>query len=241
MTDSLRLDFSSGRTYLTGLAPINQELMKIGVRVSIVPLVKESLEILKLSTSPSSELLSLQQQQQLISMYALDRPALLGLIAEAGRDPACESGGSLVTSEKDVPPYPKVYDLKALGAQGQVDTQLKFGPFHVNSSADGVGVDEVMTLVSGGPWTWFFANSQDGELMKLSLGFVQPSKGAMRLSYCGINPHGAFMQSLSSPDGSNGGICVAHAHGPHEWRLEYADVGVNPWCDFSDSCCPVLL
>ena len=241
MTDSLRLDFSSGRTCLNGLIPINQELMKIGVRVSFVPLVNESIELLAASIEEGCSAISQSQKKDLLRFYELDRTALLEQISLAGRHPACSEGGELVTSEKGVPPYPKIYDLKAMGSQGQIEAQFKFGRFHFNSSPLGEGVDEVMTLVSGGPWTWFFANAQEGEMMKLTLGYVQSSTGGIRLSYPGLNPHGAFMRSMPKANRSEGGLCIAQIHGPHEWLMQYADVGANPWCDFSDSSQPVLL
>ena len=52
-----KLEFSSGRNSLSGLSPVNQELMKIGVRVSILPLIEESLEILTLSTAKDYSLI----------------------------------------------------------------------------------------------------------------------------------------------------------------------------------------
>ena len=241
MTNFPRLDFSSGRNSLSGLATINQELMKIGVRISILPLIAESLEILTLSTDKDYPLICQDQKDALLRFYALDRPALLEQIALAGRQPSVPRGGELVTAEKGVPAYPKIYDLRSMRVQGQVQAQFKFGRFHFNSSASGVGVDEVMTLVSGGPWTWFFANVREGEMMKLTLGYVQSSLGAIRLSYPGLNPHGAFMRSMPMTDGSEGGLCIAHIHGPGEWLMQYADVGDNPWCDFTDSSRPVLL
>ena len=241
MTDSVRLDFSSGRTCLTSLALINQELMKIGVRVSFVPLVNESLQLLAASVEDGCSAISQGQKKDLLKFYELDRDALLEQIALAGRRPACSEGGELVTAEKGVPPYPKIYDLKAMGAQGQVEAQFKFGRFHFNSSPQGVGVDEVMTLISGGPWTWFFANVKEGEMMKLTLGYVTLSTGGIRLSYPGINPHGAFMRRMPMSNGLEGGLCVAQIHGPHEWLMQYADVGENPWCDFSDTSRPLLL
>jgi len=241
MNDGLTLRFSSGRSGLSSLNSINRELMKIGVRVSIVPLIDESLALLDLSTARDCSALDHDQKQELLKLYVLDRSALLEQIALAGRQPACSDGGELVTAESGVPPYPKVYDLKEMGPQGQVDAQLKFGRFHFNSTATGQGVDEVMTLISGGPWTWFFANVRDGEMMKLSLGYVQRSLGAIRLSYPGLNPHGAFMQSIPSANDSEGGLCIAQIHGPREWLMQYANLGANSWCDFSDSSKPLLL
>ena len=241
MNEFPRLDFASGRTFLTGLESINQELMKIGVRVSSVPFINESLQLLAASVEEGCGPISQDQKQNLLRFYELDRQSLLEQIALAGRIPACSEGGELLTAEKGVPPYPKIYDLKAMGAVGQIEAQYKFGRFHFNSSPLGVGVDEVMTLVSGGPWTWFFANVNEGEMMKLSLGFVRPSTGGIRLSYPGLNPHGAFMRSMPLDNGSEGGLCIAQIHGPREWLMQYADVGANPWCDFSDTSRPVLL
>lgn len=150
-----------------------------------------------------------------------------------GREPVVENGGSLMTSEPDGAPYPKLYDMKAMDAGTRVWVQNKLGPLHINHTAEGVGIDEVMTIVSGGPWTWFVELPGD-VVGKLTLGYVGLDSDAWRLSYPGLQPHGGFLDSES-------GLIVAYAHGPEQFTIHFdADniagsklVGTNPWIDTS--------
>ncbi len=92
-----------------------------------------------------------EESEKLISLFSLHRGDLLGQIKKAGRVPEAHRGGFLSTSEVGVAPYPKVYDMKAMTPEVMHYLQDKFGKLHVNSSDDGgVGIDEVMTIVSGG-------------------------------------------------------------------------------------------
>ncbi|MCM8529124.1 MAG: hypothetical protein NE327_21560, partial [Lentisphaeraceae bacterium] len=132
-----------------------------------------------------------------------------------------------------VKPYPKVYDLRALSSETKFYLQEKFGKLHVNSSEDGTGIDEVMTIVSGGPWTWFF-QLPNNVVAKVSLGDVAKTGKAWRLSYPGLVIHGGFFDAEH-------GLVVAHAHGPKNFVMRYEDpsiegaelLGKNPWIDFS--------
>ena len=110
--------------------------------------------------------------------------------------------------------------------------QAKFGKLHVNSSEAGVGIDEVMTIVSGGPYTWFFV-LDGGVVGKLRLGVVTEHGHAWRISYPGLVPHGGFFDARN-------GLVIAHAHGPENFVMRYEDPSVenadtlddNPWIDF---------
>lgn len=90
-----------------------------------------------------------------------------------------------------------------------------------------------MTIVSGGPYTWFFTLAHD-VVGKLHLGRVGPGDPAWRLSYPGLVPHGGF---FDAPDG----LVVAHAHGPRTFVMRYDEPDVegaatlndNPWIDFT--------
>jgi hypothetical protein len=165
---------------------------------------------------------------------------LLDEIQSAGRKPEMHRGGYLRTSEVDVPPYPKVYDMRALDRATTVFLQRKFGKLHVNSSEAGVGIDEVMTIVSGGPYTWFFV--LEGNMVgKLHFGKVHEDGKAWRISYPGLVPHGGYFDAPH-------GLVVAYAHGPKHFVMRYEDTSVqghetlgdNPWIDFSKED-PVLL
>jgi hypothetical protein len=101
-------------------------------------------------------------------------------------------GGFLSTSEVGVAPYPKVYDMKAMTPEVMSFLQDKFGKLHVNSSEGGVGIDEVMTIISGGPGTWFFL-LPDNVIGKLTLDHGGIGGQAWRMSYLGLVTHGGYL------------------------------------------------
>lgn len=226
----IKLSYSDGSPATYGTESINEVLRSIGVRVSTLPLPDEAFHLLKASQSRA---LTSFEADELISIFSLDRGDLLNEIKQAGRKPTVESGGFLSTSEIGVSPYPKVYDMKALTPEITIYLQEKFGKLHVNSSEDGVGIDEVMTIVSGGPYTWFFV-LPDNVVGKLTLGHVDESGHAWRISYPGLVPHGGFFDAKY-------GLVVAYAHGPKHFVMRYEDssvqgaetLGKNPWIDFS--------
>jgi hypothetical protein len=235
--ENIKLSFSDGRKDAIGLADINAVLRSVGVRVSTVKLPEEAKPILETSKTRA---LNEEEANNLIAAFYLDRDALLNQIEKAGRKPAAENGGSLTTGEDNVAPYPKVYDMKALSPELTVFLQDKFGKLHVNSNDDGMGIDEVMTIVSGGPWTWFFV-LPDNVVGKLTLGHVEIDGPGWRISYPGLGPHGGFFDAEY-------GLVVAFAHGPEKFVMRYIDPGVklnkwmgkNPWIDFSGNM-PELL
>jgi hypothetical protein len=226
----LKLSYSDGRTVTTGLNNVNAVLTQVGVRVSKVALPKAALSILKTSQTRA---INSEETKELISIFSLNRGELLDQITKAGRKPATHRGGFLSTSEISVAPYPKVYDMKALTPEVAAYLQEKFGKLHVNSSENGSGIDEVMSVVSGGPWTWFFLLPND-VIGKLALGYVGLDGPGWRISYPGIVPHGGYLDSES-------GLIVAHAHGPKNFVMRYEDpsvegaevLGTNSWVDLS--------
>jgi hypothetical protein len=226
----LKLSYSDGRTVTTGLNNVNAVLTKVGVRVSKVALPKAASSILKISQTRA---INSEETKELISIFSLNRGELLAQITKAGRKPATHRGGFLSTSEIGVAPYPKVYDMKALTPEVAAYLQEKFGKLHVNSSENGSGIDEVMSVVSGGPWTWFFLLPND-VIGKLALGYVGLDGPGWRISYPGIVPHGGYLDSES-------GLIVAHAHGPKNFVMRYEDpsvegaevLGTNSWVDLS--------
>ncbi len=236
--EDIKLSFSDGREDAVGLVDINAVLHSVGVRISTVALPEKAKPILETSKTRA---LSEEEANHLIAAFHLDRAALLDQIEKAGRKPVAEHGGSLTTGEDNMAPYPKVYDMKALSPELTVFLQEKFGKLHVNSTDRGMGIDEVMTIVSGGPWTWFFV-LPDNVVGKLTLGHVKTEGLGWRLSYPGLGPHGGFLDSEY-------GLVVAFAHGPEKFVMRYQDPGVkldkwmgeNPWIDFSNKAAPKLL
>lgn len=235
---TLKLAYSDGRPITTGVNNVNAVLRTVGVRVSTLPLPKGALPILKASQARA---ITQDEADELISThFSLHRGELLDEISKAGREPEAHRGGFLSTSEGGNGPYPKVYDMKALTPEIMAFLQEKFGKLHVNSAENGVGIDEVMTIVSGGPWTWFFS-LPDNVVGKLTLGHVALDGQAWRISYPGLGPHGGFLETEY-------GLVVAYAHGPKNFVIRYEDPSIegaevlntNPWIDFSGEA-PKLL
>lgn len=226
----LTLAYSDGRPTTRGVNNVNAVLQTVGVRVSTLALPTAATPILKASHTRA---ITGDEAQALITHFALHRGQLLDEISQAGRKPEAHRGGYLSTSEVGVAPYPKVYDMKALTPDVKAYLQKKFGLLHVNSADNGIGIDEVMTLVSGGPWTWFFA-LPDNTVGKLTLGHVGLGGQAWRISYPGLGPHGGYLDA-------DYGLVVAYAHGPKNFVMRYEEPSIegaevlntNPWIDFS--------
>ena len=234
---TITLSYDDGRPVSTGVENINDVLHSIGVRISTLALPEEALPILEISKTRA---LNHEEETKLLSIFSLHRGELLDQIAKAGREPEAHRGGFLNTSEESVPPYPKVYDMKSMTPEVKVYLQDKFGKLHVNSADNGMGIDEVMTIVSGGPWTWFFV-LPDNVIGKLELGHVGLDSQAWRISYPGLVPHGGYLDAEY-------GLVVAHAHGPEKFVMRYEEpsvsgtelLGNNSWIDFSGET-PLLL
>jgi len=226
----LTLSFSDGKADVNGVEAVNQYLLKVGVRVSTLPLPEEAKPILKASTKRA---VTEAESKKLLSLFSLHRGQLLEEIKKADRKPEAHRGGYLSTSEIGVAPYPKVYDMNAMTTDIKQYLQKKFGKLHVNSADSGVGIDEVMTIISGGSWTWFFV-LPDNVVGKLTLGYVGLNSKAWRISYPGLVPHGGYLDS-------DYGLVVAYAHGPKNFVMRYEESSVagtetlndNPWIDFS--------
>ena len=224
------LSYLDGKPADVGIASVNRVLRQIGVRVSEVPIPPEARPILEASTSRA---ISSDEGRRLEALFAMHRGQLLDEVGNAGRQPEVHRGGYLSTSEIGDAPYPKIFDMKAIPSNVLYAVQAKYAKLHVNTSDDGFAIDEVMTVVSGGPWTWFF-RLKDGEVVKLSIGPVEEGGTALRLSYSGLVPHAAF---LNAPNG----LTVAYAHGPQHFVMRYDDPGIegaellgtNPWVDFT--------
>jgi len=226
----LTLSYSDGRTATKGVDNVNAVLHTVGVRVSTLPLPEEATPILEASKTRA---ITQEESTKLISHFSLHRGQLLDQISKAGRKPEAHRGGFLQTGEEGLAPYPKVYDMNAMTPEVIAFLQEKFGKLHVNSADNGMGIDEVMTIVSGGPWTWFFL-LPDNVIGKLTLGHVSIDGQAWRISYPGLVPHGGFLDPEY-------GLVVAYAHGPKNFVMRYEEpsvdgaelLGTNSWIDLT--------
>lgn len=224
------LKFSDGRPEIAGIESVNSVLRAVGVRATTVVIPDQATPILKASlTRPVSE----EEQAALIELFNLNRADLLEQIQLAGRTPEMHRGGYLGTKEGDTAPYPKVYDMKALSPDVHTWVLNRYGRLHVNSADDGAGIDEVMTVVSGGPFTWMFV-LPDGVVARLTVLEIAESGPAVRLSYPGMGMHAGWMEPKQ-------GLIVAFAHGPESFTIRFDEpsaanailLDTNPWVDFT--------
>jgi hypothetical protein len=228
--EGARLKFSDGRADLVKLSEINDVLKGIGVRLTHVDVPKDTVPLLAAALkAPLSE----ADKARVLKAFELSRAAMLQHTRAAGREPVIADGGSMTSGEAGVSPYPKVYDLKAMGPQDRLGARNKFGRLHVNATDAMLGVDEVMTLAVGGPWTWYF-QLKNQLVVELQMERVAPGEPAWRLSYPGLVPHGAYFHAQD-------GLCIAYITGPQTWTMRYeapvltgADMlGKNPWINFN--------
>ncbi len=224
------LKFSDGRPGVTDITKINEILMSVGVRLEQIDVPKEAIPLLRASmTAP----LSAEEKERVLKIFYLSREEVLKQVRLAGRQPVLADGGSMTSGEVGVAPYPKVYDLKSMGPDDRLGARNKFGRLHINSTDDMTGVDEVMTLPVGGPWTWYFQLTK-GVTVELQMAKVMPGEKAWRLSYPGLTPHGAYFHAEE-------GLCIAYITGPKIWTMRYEAAGFenaemlgeNPFIDFT--------
>lgn len=225
----VKLQFSDGRPNAVGLEEVNAILRSVGVRASTVSIPDAAKPILEASKSrPVTE----AEQEELTKHFNLNRAELLEQIELAGRVPETPRGGLLGTRQPGVAPYPKVYDMLAIPDDYRANVLETFGRFHVNMAENGQGIDEVMTVVSGGPFTWMFV-LPDGVVVRLTVGPAS-EETAIRLSYPGMGIHAGYMDPKQ-------GLIVAYAHGPEEFLVRYDEptaphaelLNTNPWVDFT--------
>ncbi|MDT3432573.1 hypothetical protein ROV94_17030 [Stenotrophomonas maltophilia] len=215
---------------MEGIENVNFVLRSVGVRASTVAIPAEAKAILAASLCRAT---SETEHAKLIELFNLDRRSLLEEIELAGRKPEMRRGGFLGTREGDTAPYPKVYDMMAIDEEARAWVLNRYGRLHVNTSDDGVGIDEVMTVVSGGPFTWMYV-LPDGVLARLTVLEIDPEGPAVRLSYPSLGMHAGYMDPKR-------GLIVAFAHGPESFTIRFEESAVphsdllstNAWVDFS--------
>lgn len=160
-----------------GLSGVNEVLKGLGVRLNQVDVPQDSIPLLTKSVKAA---LSNEDKAQVLKAFEMSRDDMVTLTRSAGRESAVPG----------VAPYPKIYDLMSMSPDDKLGARNTFAKVHVTFADGGVGVDEVMTLARGGPWTWYF-QVKDQLAVKLEMGRVEPGARAWRLIYPGLTPHGA--------------------------------------------------
>lgn len=234
-SDVVSLKFADGRPDVVGVENVNKALKAIGVHVTTLDAPASARPILKASYERA---LTASEQKSLIQSFSLTIPQLLEQVKLAGRQPAVPGGG-VYTEETGTGAYPKVYDMRALDDATHKAVLEKYARMHVNSADDGTDVDEVMTVVAGGPFRWGFT-MKDGSIARFQVEKLNLGDKAVRVSYHGLGMHAGMMDPKQ-------GLIVAYGHGPKEFTMRYkANVphsnllGTNPWMDF-DREIPVVL
>ncbi|MCP1232025.1 hypothetical protein [Acetobacter indonesiensis] len=230
------LRFPDERSDIVDLDEVNEVLRTIGVRVSTVDIPPNAKPILK---KYETEALSDSDKSRLIELFNLTHEDLLEEVRLAGRTPTV-AGGGVMTRDTTGNVYPNVIDMRTVTQEDRKYFLDKYGRLHVNSANDGTGIDEVMTVVSGGPFRWAFT-LKDGSVARFTIERISPNGKAVRVSYPGLGMHAGIVDPEY-------GIMISFAHGPQEFVMRYDSpntphaelLGTNPWINYSSDMPKVL-
>jgi hypothetical protein len=203
--DGVRLDIQPNGRVETGAAAANAALTVFGTRIWPVDLTAVSYAVRSLLKRPD---LTAAESAQVRDSFLLSRGRLLEIIAASGRTPTVLGGGELNTLDTaNNVLYPQLYIVEP-----GVDYS-RFDRLHENTSDDGVSIDEVMLILSGGG-VRLIQRLPDGTMATLLLTCVDGSTGWM-VSYGGY-PH------IGSFTGAEPGTKVlVQAIGPARWQARY--------------------
>lgn len=204
----LRLLHSSEAVAVTDLSDINVALAPYGSRIWPLDLGESPDDIGQLLRRVT---LDTADSTRVRDHFLLSRERLLRLVGEAGRTPQVPGGGELRTLDvtHDVP-YPELYIVVP-----GIDYS-RFDRFHVNVSPEGVGVDEVMQVLSGGGVRVLQHLPEHG-LVTLEIDCPDEKSGWV-VTYDGAYPH---IGSLSGAlDGTK---VLMQVIGPPRWEMKYEE------------------
>lgn len=204
----LRLEIEGTGTVWTAVDEVQAELRQIGIGVWPLDLSDVPDDIRRLLARDD---LTEEETARARDYFLLSRERLLELVAESGRAPNVPGGGALETNvANQAYGYPQLWVV-----QGDVD-YTRFDVLHVNTSDDGVGVDEVLQMVSGGG-VIVRNRRPDGRIYNLRLDCLSEDACWM-FSYDAGEDH---VGSLSSA--TPGTKLVVQAFGPSDWSLRYTE------------------
>ncbi len=204
----LRLMIESTDMSWTAVDDVQEQLRQIGIGVWPLDLRDVPADIRGLL---AEENLTDEETARARDHFLLSRERLLDLVAESGRMPNVPGGGAMETNvANQAYGYPQLWVV-----QGDVD-YTRFDVLHVNTSDDGVGVDEVLQMVSGGGVV-VRNRRPDGRIYNLRLDCLS-ADACWMFSYDAGEDH---VGSLSSA--TPGTKLVVQAFGPSEWSLRYTE------------------
>ncbi|MGI9259263.1 MAG: hypothetical protein ACR2QQ_10535 [Gammaproteobacteria bacterium] len=208
VSTGIELEIEGTGERLSALPDIQAELSQIGV--GVWPLLLEDVPE-DLRRLLNQENLTDAETTRLRDYFLLSRERLLEIVAASGRTPNVPGGGALETTVLNQGySYPQLWEV-----QNGVD-YTRFDRFHVNVSDDGIGVDEVLQMVSG-EGVVVRVRQPNGTVHNLRLDCPNDSACWM-FSYDAGQSH---VGSLSSA--TPGTKLVVQAFGPTEWALRYTD------------------
>lgn len=225
------LKFSDGRADMQGVAAVNQVLNQVGVNITTHNIPAEIQPVLAQSLHRS---LNHEEREQVMQAFQLNREDLLHYTQLAGRKPAVKGGGNLTPKEGDNG-YPYLFDASQMDNQARKYVLEKYGRLHVNSADDGTDLDEVMTVVSGGPFRWAFT-LKDGTVARLDVDPIQGNDPAVRVAYHGLGMHAGIIEAEH-------GVFIGYGFGPERFTIRYQSdnlnvaypelLNTNPWIDYN--------
>ena len=204
----VRLEYSDKRPSTTDLSEINHAIAPFRSRLLPLNLRRPPEDIRQLLNRDS---LNSAESKRILEHFLLSRDRLLEIVHEAGRTPRVPGGGEMSTHDltHDIT-YPQLYVV----APG-VDYS-RFDRFHVNTAADGTGVDEVLQVLSGGGVRLVQHLPEQG-VVTLRIDCIEDETGWV-LTYDGTYPH---MSSIS--EGQAGTKVLMQIIGPAQWEMKYEE------------------
>jgi hypothetical protein len=204
----IRLEIEGTASVWTDLPTIQAQLHEIGIGVWPLPLGDLPDDLARLLSLPTQ---SEAETARLRDHFLLPRERLLELIAASGRTPNVPGGGAMETMVANQGyGYPQLWVV-----QGDVD-YARFDRLHVNVADGGVGVDEVLQMISG-EGVVVRSEQADGAVYRLQLDC--PSADVCWL-FC-YDAGRSHVGSLSSA--TPGTKLVVQAIGPPVWSLQYTE------------------
>lgn len=204
----LRLMHSADQAVEVDPAEINLALAPYGSRIWSLDLSDSPDNVRQLLDRVT---LDVAESTRVQNHFLLSRERLLEIIDEAGRTPQVEGGGEMSTLDLSHNVlYPELYIVVP-----GIDYS-RFDRFHVNVSPEGIGVDEVMQVLSGGGVRLL---QHLPDLGKITLDIdCQEQKSGWILTYDGGYPHiGSISQAR---DGTK---VLMQVIGPAQWEMKYEE------------------